>query len=174
MHEAHGRGAAGGGLRIPRRPLRAVHADREGAEGHRVQRSIRRPGGDERLPLLDSDFVEICHGIADWEPLAVEGRFATLGHGMQVRRPGRLWTEPKAGPPDRGGREGGREGRGLEVVLRRRQRGERQDTHRHARAPSAMVGIAPDLEKAEADCERALRHVRGEAIYVRHDIGRRR
>ncbi len=36
-----------------------------------------------------------------------------------------------------------------------------------------VVGIAPDLERAEASCERALRHVKGEAIYVRHDIGRK-
>jgi phosphoribosylamine---glycine ligase len=36
-----------------------------------------------------------------------------------------------------------------------------------------VVGIDDSLEKAEQSCERALRFVKGEAIYVRHDIGKK-
>ena len=36
-----------------------------------------------------------------------------------------------------------------------------------------IVGMADTIEKAEANCEKALDHVNGEAIFVRHDIGKR-
>jgi phosphoribosylamine--glycine ligase len=35
-----------------------------------------------------------------------------------------------------------------------------------------VVGIGADIAEAERRCEAALHHVKGEAIYVRHDIGR--
>ena len=36
-----------------------------------------------------------------------------------------------------------------------------------------MVGIAETIEKAESNCENALEYVKGEAIFVRHDIGKK-
>ena len=36
-----------------------------------------------------------------------------------------------------------------------------------------VVGIADTIEQAEANCEKALRYVKGDAITVRHDIGKR-
>jgi phosphoribosylamine--glycine ligase len=36
-----------------------------------------------------------------------------------------------------------------------------------------VVGVDDTLQKAEEACERALRFVTGEAIYVRHDIGKK-
>ena len=36
-----------------------------------------------------------------------------------------------------------------------------------------VVGIADSIEKAESNCEDALKHVKGEAIFMRHDIGKR-
>ena len=36
-----------------------------------------------------------------------------------------------------------------------------------------VVGVDDTLEKAEEACERALRYVKGQAIYVRHDIGKK-
>ena len=35
-----------------------------------------------------------------------------------------------------------------------------------------IVGIADTLEDAEKNCERALKHVKGDALFVRHDIGK--
>jgi phosphoribosylamine--glycine ligase len=35
-----------------------------------------------------------------------------------------------------------------------------------------VVGVAGTIDEAEQACERALMSVRGEAIYVRHDIGK--
>ena len=35
-----------------------------------------------------------------------------------------------------------------------------------------IVGVKETLEEAEEACEAALKHVAGEAIYVRHDIGK--
>jgi phosphoribosylamine--glycine ligase len=36
-----------------------------------------------------------------------------------------------------------------------------------------VVGVNDTIEEAEAACERALRFVQGQAIYVRHDIGKK-
>jgi phosphoribosylamine--glycine ligase len=36
-----------------------------------------------------------------------------------------------------------------------------------------VVGMADSIEKAESNCEDALKHVKGEAIFMRHDIGKR-
>jgi len=36
-----------------------------------------------------------------------------------------------------------------------------------------VIGIADTLEEAEANCERALEHVKCDAVFVRHDIGTR-
>lgn len=36
-----------------------------------------------------------------------------------------------------------------------------------------VVGIGDSIEEAEANCERALAHVRCDAVFVRHDIGTR-
>ena len=35
----------------------------------------------------------------------------------------------------------------------------------------AILGIADELSKAEQICEHALTHVKGEHIFIRHDIG---
>jgi phosphoribosylamine--glycine ligase len=36
-----------------------------------------------------------------------------------------------------------------------------------------VVGVADTIEDAERTCEAALTHVEGDAIFVRHDIGKR-
>jgi phosphoribosylamine--glycine ligase len=36
-----------------------------------------------------------------------------------------------------------------------------------------VVGVADSIEEAERTCEVALTHVEGDAIFVRHDIGKR-
>ncbi|MDR2866116.1 MAG: phosphoribosylamine--glycine ligase [Methanomassiliicoccaceae archaeon] len=36
-----------------------------------------------------------------------------------------------------------------------------------------VVGMAESIEDAEANCEKALEYVKGEAIFVRHDIGKK-
>jgi phosphoribosylamine---glycine ligase len=35
----------------------------------------------------------------------------------------------------------------------------------------AVVGITDDLSKAEQLCEKALTHIKGDHIFIRHDIG---
>jgi phosphoribosylamine--glycine ligase len=35
-----------------------------------------------------------------------------------------------------------------------------------------VVGIDDTIEEAERACEEALHHVHGDALFVRHDIGR--
>ncbi|MCJ7517175.1 MAG: phosphoribosylamine--glycine ligase [Methanomassiliicoccales archaeon] len=37
----------------------------------------------------------------------------------------------------------------------------------------AVVGLEDTVDKAEEVCERGLKHITGEAIYVRHDVGKR-
>ena len=36
-----------------------------------------------------------------------------------------------------------------------------------------VVGIADNIDDAESNCEKALKHVKGDAIFVRHDIGKK-
>jgi phosphoribosylamine--glycine ligase len=37
----------------------------------------------------------------------------------------------------------------------------------------AVVGVADDLSSAENICENALNHIKGDYIFIRHDIGTR-
>ena len=123
------------------------------------------------LPLLDSNFVEICYGIADGNLSSSKASFARMATVCKYVVPAGYGLEPKANLPievDEKAVEN--EGAKLFYAAVNEEHGRILTSSSRA---VGIVGIAPDLEVAEANCERALKHVRGEAIYVRHDIGRK-
>jgi len=144
------------------------------ANGPRIIEFNARFGDPEAmnvLPLLDSNFVEICHGIADGELSSSKVRFAKLATVCKYVVPAGYGLEPKANLPIEVDEKAvANAGAKLFYAAVNEENGRILTSSSRA---VGIVGIAPDLEVAEANCERALKHVRGEAIYVRHDIGRK-
>jgi phosphoribosylamine--glycine ligase len=123
------------------------------------------------LPLLDSNFVDICHGIANGNLSSSKVRFANMATVCKYVVPAGYGLEPKANLPiEVDEKAAAREGARIFYAAVNEENG--RITTSSSRAVG-VVGIAPNLEAAEANCERALKHVKGEAIYVRHDIGRK-
>ncbi|MCX6652496.1 MAG: phosphoribosylamine--glycine ligase, partial [Methanomassiliicoccales archaeon] len=123
------------------------------------------------LPLLESDFAEVCSSITSSSISPSKVRFARKATVCKYVVPEGYGIEARAGLP-------------IEVD---EERIEKEHAHLFYAAVSeengriltgtsravAVVGVEDSIEKAERACERALRFVKGEAIYVRHDIGRR-
>ncbi len=144
------------------------------SEGPRIIEFNARFGDPEAmnvLPLLDSDFVEVCHGIADGNLSGSKVSFARMATVCKYVVPAGYGLEPKANLPIEVDEKAvAKEGAKLFYAAVNEDHGRILTSSSRA---VGIVGIAPDLEGAEASCERALKHVRGEAIYVRHDIGRK-
>jgi phosphoribosylamine--glycine ligase len=123
------------------------------------------------LPLLDSNFIEICHGIADRNLTSSKISFAKMATVCKYVVPVGYGLEPKANLPIEVDEKAiKKEGAKLFYAAVNEDYGRILTSSSRA---IGIVGIAPDLDRAEASCERALKFVRGEAIYVRHDIGRK-
>jgi phosphoribosylamine--glycine ligase len=123
------------------------------------------------LPLLDSNFVDVCHGIADGDLSNSKVSFAKLATVCKYVVPTGYGLEPKANLPIEVDEKAvANAGAKLFYAAVNEENGRVLTSSSRA---VGIVGIASDLEGAEANCERALKHVRGEAIYVRHDIGRK-
>ncbi len=123
------------------------------------------------LPLLDSNFVDICHGIANGNLSNSNVSFAPMATVCKYVVPTGYGLEPKANLPIEVDEKAiASEGAKVFYAAVSEESGRIMTSSSRA---VGVVGIAPDLERAEASCERALKHVKGEAIYVRHDIGRK-
>ncbi len=123
------------------------------------------------LPLLESNFVDICHGISNGDLSGSNVSFARMATVCKYVVPAGYGLEPKANLPIEVDEKAvAREGARVFYAAVNEDQG--RITTSSSRAVG-IVGIASDLEGAEASCERALMHVKGEAIYVRHDIGRK-
>ncbi len=122
------------------------------------------------LSILSSSFLDICQGIVDGALSSTNVSFANKATVCKYVVPTGYGTAPQAGKPievdemaiaEEGARAyyamvSAEDGRILTTTSR----------------SMGIVGIDDTIEAAEKACERALRHVRGEAIYVRHDIGK--
>jgi phosphoribosylamine--glycine ligase len=123
------------------------------------------------LPLLDSNFVEICNGIAGGRLASSSVSFARMATVCKYVVPTGYGLEPKANLPIEVDEMAVMsEGAKVFYAAVNEENGRIMTSSSRA---VGIVGIASDLEGAEASCERALMHVKGEAIYVRHDIGRK-
>ncbi|MDD1769543.1 MAG: phosphoribosylamine--glycine ligase [Methanomassiliicoccales archaeon] len=144
------------------------------ADGPKVIEFNARFGDPEAmnvLPLLDSEFLEICQGIVAGSLSPSKVRFAHKATVCKYVVPEGYGTEPKAGREIRVN-ERAIEAEGAELFYAAVNEENGKILTGTSRAV-AVVGVGPTIESAEQTCERALKHVSGEAIYVRHDIGKR-
>jgi phosphoribosylamine---glycine ligase len=122
------------------------------------------------LPLLESDFVEICAGIAAGDISRKGSEFKRAATVCKYVVPEGYGFEPMANVPIKVDEEGV-ERAGAELFYAAvNEEGGRILTSTSRSV--AVVGIDVNIDAAERQCERALRFVSGEHIYVRHDIGK--
>ena len=123
------------------------------------------------LTILSSDFTSVCQGIAGGHLNKVKVDFQRKATVCKYVVPQGYGLESRAGLPievDEAAIE--REGARLYYAMVDEVGGKVLTTSSRA---VGVVGVDDTLEKAEEACERALRFVKGEAIYVRHDIGKK-
>jgi phosphoribosylamine--glycine ligase len=144
------------------------------AQGPKVIEFNARFGDPEAmnvLPLLDSEFLEVCEGIVSGNLSPSKVRFAHKATVCKYVVPEGYGTESKAGHEIKvDERAIDKEGAELFYAAVNEENGRVLTGTSRA---VAVVGIDETIEKAEQMCERSLKYVSGDAIYVRHDIGKR-
>lgn len=122
------------------------------------------------LPLLDSNFVDVCAGIAAGDLSKRPCQFRRMATVCKYVVPEGYGSEPKANIPIKVDEEGVlRAGAELFYAAVNEEGGQILTSPSRA---VAVVGIEGSIDAAERQCERALRFISGESIYVRHDIGK--
>lgn len=141
-------------------------------DGPRVIEFNARFGDPEAmnvLSILETPFLEVCEGIVDGS-LSPNVSFARKATVCKYVVPAGYGTAPQSGKPIEVDEEAvAREGARLYYAMVDGEAGRVVTTTSRA---LGVVGIDDSIQEAEEACERALRHVRGEAIFVRHDIGK--
>lgn len=123
------------------------------------------------LPILESDFAEICESICDCTLSNAKIEFAKKatvckyivprGYGIKPVADKEIFVdETKVKSED---------GLIFYAAVNEKDKKIYTTTSRAV----AVVGIANDIETAEGIAERALKHITGDAIYARHDIGKK-
>lgn len=122
------------------------------------------------LPILDSDFLNICENIVDGTLSSSHVEFKKQATVCKYVVPEGYGTEPQSGLPINVNEEGIQdEGAWLYYASVNEKEGQIYTTTSRS---LALVGVEDSLEEAEKVCERGLNHVSGEAVYIRHDIGK--
>jgi phosphoribosylamine--glycine ligase len=123
------------------------------------------------LPVLESDFVGICEDIVAGKLSPSKVKFESKATVCKYVVPEGYGTKSKSGHEIRVDEEGVmKEGAHLFYANVNEENGRILTTSSRS---IAVVGLEATVEKAEKACERGLRHVSGDAIYVRHDVGKR-
>jgi len=123
------------------------------------------------LTILSSDFTEACQGITAGHLGKVKVKFQNKATVCKYVVPEGYGLESKAGLPIEVDEAAiGREGAHLYYAMVDEVNGRVLTTSSRA---VGVVGVDNTIEEAEAACERALHFVQGQAIYVRHDIGKK-
>lgn len=123
------------------------------------------------LPVLESDFVGICKDIVTGKLSPSKVKFESKATVCKYVVPEGYGTKSKSGHEIRVDEEGVmKEGAHLFYANVNEENGRILTTSSRS---IAVVGLEATVEKAEKACERGLRHVSGDAIYVRHDVGKR-
>jgi len=123
------------------------------------------------LPILNSNFPEICEHIVDGMLTSSNASFDHKATVCKYVVPEGYGTEPVPDVPievDEKAIE--KEGAWLYYAAVNEKEGRIFTTTSRS---LAVVGVADDIEAAEEMCERGLRHISGEGIRVRHDIGKK-
>lgn len=121
------------------------------------------------LSILSSNFLDICQAIAGGRLSGTRVEFARKATVCKYVVPEGYGTEPKADLPIHVD-EAAIKNEGAMAYYAMVNEIDGRTFTSTSRAVG-VVGIDDSIEKAEQACERALQHVRGDAIYVRHDIG---
>ncbi len=143
------------------------------AEGPKIIEFNCRWGDPEAmnvLPLLESDYVELCEKIAEGDISNVEVSFEKKSSVCKYVVPEGYGIDPEGGnrvEVDEDAVE--KEGAQLYYASVDERDGKIYTTTSRS---LAVVGYAEKLEDAEAVSEKALKHVRGDKIQMRHDIGK--
>lgn len=123
------------------------------------------------LPVLESDFMGICKDIVAGKLSPSKVKFESKATVCKYVVPEGYGTKSKSGHEIRVDEEGVmNEGAHLFYANVNEENGRILTTSSRS---IAVVGLEATVEKAEKACERGLRHVSGDAIYVRHDVGKR-
>ena len=142
------------------------------ADGPKIVEINARFGDPEAmniLPILKGDFVEICFNMAegnlarskiDFERKATVCKYVVPeGYGIKS-----MTDQPIDVDEKRIIEEG--------ALLFYASVNKRDDKIYTTSSRSlAVVGIGENIEEAEKICERGLKHIKGEHIFIRHDIG---
>ena len=141
-------------------------------DGPRVIEFNARFGDPEAMnvmSILDTPFLEVCQGIVDGS-LSPNVSFARKATVCKYVVPAGYGTRPQAGVPIEVDEDAiAREGARAYYAMVDQVDGRIVTTTSRA---VGVVGIDDSIQAAEEACERALKHVRGDAIFVRHDIGK--
>ena len=123
------------------------------------------------LPLLKTDFVEICQAMIHGELDNVKAEFekkSTVckyvvpeGYGFKSMVGEKIFVDEKKIAET-----------GCKVYYASVNKKENYVTTTSSRS-LAVVGFSEDLYEAEKQCEEGLRYVQGEHIFIRHDIGKK-
>ncbi|MDH7508815.1 MAG: phosphoribosylamine--glycine ligase [Methanomassiliicoccales archaeon] len=143
-------------------------------EGPKIIEFNARLGDPEAmnvLPLLKNNFVDICAAIVDRNLSQSKVTFEHKATVCKYVVPEGYGTKPKSGLKITVDEDAvKREGAQLFYASVNEDNGVITTTTSRA---IAVVGIDDTVGGAEAQCERGLKHISGEAIYVRHDIGKK-
>lgn len=121
------------------------------------------------LPLLDSDFVDLCQAMIDGKvemhKLRMK-RFATVckyvvpeGYGMKSMVGEKIRVDEKQISE-----------KGSQLFYASVNKSNDHVTTTSSRS-LAVVGIAESIERAEQQCEQSLQYVSGDHMFIRHDVG---
>jgi len=144
------------------------------ADGPKVVEINARFGDPENmniLPLLESDYVEICHAMVEGtlsrQRIRIKNKATVCkyvvpeGYGVKSITDSRIEVDEK-----------GIEETGAKLFYASVNK-KGKTIYTTSSRSLAVVGISDDLYDAERICEQGLKHVKGEHIFIRHDIGSR-
>ncbi|HEX17593.1 MAG TPA: phosphoribosylamine--glycine ligase [Thermoplasmatales archaeon] len=144
---------------------------RDGAKIVEINARFGDPEAMNVLPLLKGDYVDICFSM-------VEGNLTKRKIGFERKATVCKYVVPEGygvksmvdQPIDVDEKSIEDEGAILFYASVNERDGKIYTTSSRS---LAVVGIGEDIEDAERICERGLKHVKGEHIFIRHDIGKR-
>lgn len=122
------------------------------------------------LPLLKSDYVDICRKIAEGDISSVEAEFEKKASVCKYIVPEGYGIDPVPGS-ELDIDEEAIENEGAELFYASVDKKEGKIYTTTSRS-LAVVGFSEDMEQAEKKSERALSHVKGTKVHMRHDIGK--
>ena len=143
------------------------------AQGPKVVEINARFGDPEAmnvLPLLESSYMDICQGIVDGSLASRKAEFSNKATVCKYIVPEGYGVKSKVGIEVKFDEKAIlSEGAELFYASVNEEGGKVYTTSSRS---LGIVGIANNLEDAERCAEKALGHVKGEGIFMRHDIGK--